>query len=121
MKIINIDPTYSKLEKSIQHAINVGIDKLIGRLKTYKQYNQSNDAIMDDKLVHDAYVVDGKRFFLYKCRVKTLSLRLLYTFEGEDVIIITHVCKKNPRYEYFDFFENACSEYMHDRKAMIRR
>ena len=117
MKVINIDPEYPKLDKSTQRAIDTGIEKLIGRLTTYLCYNQSFESIgMDDKLIHDAYIADGERFFLYKCRVKTLSLRLLYTFEGEDVIVISHVCKKNPRYEYFDFFENACTEYMYEKK-----
>ena len=69
---------------------------------------------MDDKLVHDAYVSNGKRFFLFKCRIKSMSLRLLYTLENDDIVIISYVCKKDSRYEYFDFFENACDEYMHE-------
>ena len=120
MKVINIDPQYEKLDQSTKRAIDIGIDKLTGRLSTYLLYNQTFESIgMDDKLIHDAYIADGKRFFLYKCRIKTLSLRLLYTFEGEDVIIVSHVCKKNPRYEYFNFFENACYEYMHDKKKNL--
>lgn len=113
MKIINKDPTYSKLDKSTQNAIDTGIEKLRGRLETYTKYAPFETIGMDDKLIHDAYISKGKRFFLYKCRIKTISLRLLYTFEDDSVVIISHVCKKNARYEYFNHFQNACNEYMH--------
>lgn len=113
MKIINRIPAYKKLYHSTQMAIKEGMNKLKERLETYLKYNPSFDTIgMDDKLIHDAYISNGKRFFLYKCRIKTLSLRLLYTFENDDVVVISHICKKNARYEYFNYFETACEEYM---------
>ena len=113
MKVINMIPAYKKLDYSTQMAIKEGISRLKERLETYLKYNPSFEKIgMDDKLIHDAYISNGKRFFLYKCRIKSTSLRLLYTFENDDLVIISHICKKNSRYEYFNYFENACDEYM---------
>lgn len=115
MKVINRIPSFSKIDQSTRRAIQEGIKRLKSRVETYLKYNDSFDTIgMDDKLIHDAYISQGKRFFLYKCRIKTTSLRLLYTFEKNDIVIISYVCKKNSRYEYFNYFENACDEYMHD-------
>ena len=114
MKVTNKIRGYSKLDQSTKRAINQGIDRLKSRIETYLTYNDSFDSIvMDDKLIHDAYVSNGKRFFLFKCRIKTISLRLLYTFEKDNVVVIAYICKKNSRYEYFDYFENECDEYMH--------
>lgn len=114
MKVINKINGYSKLDQSTKRAINQGIERLKSRIETYLTYNDSFDSIgMDDKLIHDAYVSNGKRFFLFKCRIKTISLRLLYTFEKDNVVVIAYICKKNSRYEYFDYFENECDEYMH--------
>ncbi len=114
MKVINKIQGYSKLDQSTKRSISQGIDRLKSRIETYLTYNDSFDSIgMDDKLIHDAYVSNGKRFFLFKCRIKTISLRLLYTFEKDNVVVIAYICKKNSRYEYFDYFENECDEYMH--------
>ena len=82
MKVINRIPSYNKLDQSTQRSITQGIDRLKSRIETYLMYNDSFDNIgMDDKLIHDAYISNRKRFFLFKCRIKTISLRLLYTFE----------------------------------------
>ena len=114
MKVINKIQGYSKLDQSTQRAITQGIQRLKTRIETYLMYNDSFDSIgMDDKLIHDAYISNRKRFFLFKCRIKTLSLRLLYTFEKDNIVVIAYICKKNSRYEYFDYFENECDEYMH--------
>ena len=115
MKVINMIPSFGKIDASTRQGIYIGIKRLKERIETYIQYNGSFENIgMDDKLIHDAYVSNGKRFFLFKCRIKSMSLRLLYTFENDDIVIISYVCKKDSRYEYFDFFENACDEYMHE-------
>jgi hypothetical protein len=114
MKVVNKIDSFTKLTKSEQNAINTGISRLKERVDTYVKYGHSLDErFMDDKLIHDAYTCNGRRFFLYKCRIKTTSLRLLYTVEGKNIIVISHVIKKNSRYEYFNYFENACEEYMH--------
>ena len=115
MKVINMIPSFGKIDASTRQGIYTGIKRLKERIETYIQYNGSFDNIgMDDKLIHDAYVSNGKRFFLFKCRIKSMSLRLLYTLENDDIVIISYVCKKDSRYEYFDFFENACDEYMYE-------
>jgi hypothetical protein len=115
MKVINMIPSFGKIDASTRRGIYTGIKRLKERIETYIQYNGSFDNIgMDDKLIHDAYVSNGKRFFLFKCRIKSMSLRLLYTLENDDIVIISYVCKKDSRYEYFDFFENACDEYMYE-------
>lgn len=114
MKVINMIPSFGKIDASTRHGIYTGIKRLKERIETYIQYNGSFEDIgMDDKLIHDAYVSNGKRFFLFKCRIKSMSLRLLYTLENDDIVIISYVCKKDSKYEYFDFFENACDEYMY--------
>lgn len=113
MKTIIKDSTYPKLDKSLCTAINTGVKKLEKRLNTYFQHGQKFESIeMDDKLIHDAYIKNGKRFFLYKCRINHISLRLLYTFEDNDLVIVSHCMKKNSRYEYFDYFESMCEQYM---------
>ena len=115
MKVINMIPSFGKIDASTRRGIYTGIKRLKERIETYIQYNGSFENIgMDDKLVHDAYVSNGKRFFLFKCRIKSMSLRLLYTLENDYIVIISYVCKKDSRYEYFDFFENACDEYMYE-------
>lgn len=115
MKVINMIPSFGKIDASTRRGIHIGIKRLKERIETYIQYNGSFENIgMDDKLIHDAYVSNGKRFFLFKCRIKSMSLRLLYTFENDDIVIISYICKKDSKYEYFDFFENACDEYMYE-------
>ena len=113
METINKINRFSRLDKSTQKTICVGIERLRERVDTYLKYGKSfNERFMDDKLIHDAYVVGDKRFFLYKCRIKSVSLRLLYTFENDNLVIVSHVMKKDSKFEYFDYFEKSCSEYL---------
>lgn len=113
METINKINRFSRLDKSTQKTICVGIERLSKRVKTYLDYGKSfNERFMDDKLIHDAYVVGDKRFFLYKCRIKSVSLRLLYTFEDDNLVIVSHVMKKDSKFEYFDYFEKSCNEYL---------
>ena len=114
MKIINNIEGFRKLNKSERNHIQIGINRLKERIETYQMYNQSFNSIgMDDKLIHDAYIADGKRFFLYKCRIKSISLRLLYTFDDNDnLIIVSYVIKKSSSKEYFNKFEHDCQQYM---------
>lgn len=113
MKVINKIDGYDKLDNNVKRSIQTGIGRLKERIETYLSYGQKfDDIMMDDKLIHDAYISNGKRFFLYKCRIKAVSLRILYTFEGRNLVVISYVIKKNPRYEYFNHFEDACEKYM---------
>lgn len=106
--IIN-DKTYKKEDKSTKRSIDKGIIKLEARLSEYLNRNIKNENVFnDDILIHD---IINKRFYVYKCQVDKIQLRILYTVVNENLVVISHYCKKSPTKEYIGYFEKVSADY----------
>lgn len=113
MNIIQYDKVYKKENKSTQHTIDKGIGKLEVRLSEYYKQNKKIETIFnDDILIHD---IINKKFYVYKCAIEKVQLRILYTVCDDQLIIIGHYCKKKPSKEYITLFEKTSSMYMDER------
>lgn len=106
--IIN-DKTYKKEDKSTKRSIDKGIVKLEARLSEYLNRNiKIENVFNDDILIHD---IINKRFYVYKCQVDKIQLRILYTVVDENLVVISHYCKKSPTKEYIGYFEKISADY----------
>ena len=110
IQTIIMDKTFFKEDKSTKRSIDRGIQKLEARLSEYltKDINIEN-IFNDDVLIHD---IINKRFYVYKCQVDRIQLRILYTVIDESMIIISHYCKKAPTKEYINYFEKVSSAFI---------
>jgi hypothetical protein len=120
MKTFNRIKSYQKINKDTRKSIDKGIQKLRDRLNTYFSNNENiNDIHGDGILIHDIYDEDGYKFYVYKCRVLTMSLRLLYTIEDGNLVIVSYYIKETPYNkinDYFKFFELECKIYCMNKK-----
>lgn len=108
-KTIIRDKMYNKADKSTKQSIDKGIAKLEARLYSYLNRNiKIENVFNDDVLIHD---IINKRFYVYKCQVDKLQLRILYTVVDEGLIIVSHYLKKSPTKEYISFFERVSVDY----------
>lgn len=106
--IIN-DKSYKKEDKSTKRSIDKGIIKLEARLSEYLNRNiKIENVFNDDILIHD---IINKRFYVYKCQVDKIQLRILYTVVNENLVVISHYCKKSPTKEYIGYFEKVSADY----------
>jgi len=106
--IIN-DKMYKKEDKSTKRSIDKGIDKLEARLSEYLSRNiKIENVFNDDILIHD---IINKHFYVYKCQVDKIQLRILYTVVNENLVVISHYCKKSPTKEYIGYFEKVSADY----------
>lgn len=111
LQIIINDKTYKKEDKSTKRSIDKGIVKLETRLSEYLNRNiKIENVFNDDILIHD---IINKRFYVYKCQVDKIQLRILYTVVNENLVVISHYCKKSPTKEYIGYFEKVSADYEH--------
>ncbi len=109
MLVIQNDKTYKKTDKSTQKSISKGINRLIARLTDYASQNIAIENVLnDDILIHD---IINKCFYVYKCQVDKIQLRILYTVSDGKLIIVSHYCKKKPTKEYIAYFEKVSAVY----------
>ena len=91
LQIIINDKTYRKEDKSTRRSIDRGIVKLEARLSEYINRNiRIENVFNDDILVHD---IINKHFYVYKCQVDRIQLRILYTVVNEKLVVVSHYCK----------------------------
>lgn len=105
-QIINViiaNELYDKEDAYTRKIIDKGIEKLRQRLSQYK-YNNIADIHSDPVLIHD--VIDGK-YYVFKCSVNRIQIRILYTFENGDLTIISHQFKTRPGKDYIRYFEKV--------------
>lgn len=107
MNIIINDISYKKSDKSTQKVIDKGISKLYARISEYERNGTKISCIFnDDTLIHD---IIRKTFYVYKCRIDKVQLRILYTIHNDEIIIISHYCKKQNSKDYIAHFEKAAA------------
>ncbi|MEE5993263.1 MAG: hypothetical protein V3G42_08485 [Oscillospiraceae bacterium] len=113
MKIIQNDRTYQKEDRSTKRSIDRGIMKLSEKLAVYFENHMTIETIFnDDILIHD---IINKRFYVYKCQVDKIQLRILYMVQGDALIIVSHYCKKKSTKEYISYFEKISHTYENQR------
>lgn len=112
MIVIQNDKDYKKEDQSTKRTIDKGINKLDARLSKYRMQKIKIENIFnDDILIHD---IINKKYYVYKCRVDNVQLRILYTVVEDKLVIISHYCKKNPTKEYINYFEKVSSSYIYN-------
>ena len=109
MKVIQNDKTYKKADKSTQRSIRRAVEKLQFRLSGYFEKGMRIETIFnDDILIHD---IINKHYYVYKCCIDKIQLRILYTIRQGNLVIISHYCKKSPTKEYISYFEKVSSDF----------
>ena len=91
---IHDEKSYKKLDKNSQRMISKAINKLTQRYNEYKRQNIAITNIFGDSvIIHD--IIDG-HFYVYKCCVSNLQIRLLYEVDGDNNInVLYHFIKNN--------------------------
>lgn len=111
LQIIINDKAYRKEDKSTRRSIDRGIVKLEARLSEYLSRNiRIENVFNDDILIHD---IINKHFYVYKCQVDKIQLRILYTVVNEKLVVVSHYCKKSSTKEYIGYFEKVSADYVH--------
>ena len=86
--------SYTKLEPTSRKNIDTAINKLRSRYDTYKNTNINvvPELLGDDILVHD---IIRDSFYVYRCRVKDIQIRLLYEINSNNKINVIDYFIKN--------------------------
>jgi hypothetical protein len=118
---IHDEKSYKKLDKNSQRMISKAIDKLTQRYEEYKRQNIAITNIFGDSvIIHD--IIDG-HFYVYKCCVSNLQIRLLYEVdEDNNINVLYHFIKNNNNSikgpdakrcgdMYLKLFENKVHDY----------
>lgn len=110
MNIIRKNDMFMKEKKDVQRSINMGIRKLKQRLEEYQKQNISPDRVFNDDITkHD---VINNCFYVYKCKVNQMQIRILYTVENDNVVIVSHYYKNRTNNDYIPYFEKVSSNYV---------
>ncbi|MCM1133535.1 MAG: hypothetical protein NC340_08695, partial [Ruminococcus flavefaciens] len=88
MKITIRDKQYQKANPSVKQSLDSGYNKLRERAEIYEKQGIPFELVFgDDILKHDILKNKlGTYYYTYKCSVKKLQLRVLYTIEGDELI-----------------------------------
>jgi mRNA-degrading endonuclease RelE of RelBE toxin-antitoxin system len=94
MMSIYEEKSYKKLDKNSKNMVSKAINKLQKRYDEYKKQNIAITNIFGDSvIIHD--IIDG-HFYVYKCCVANLQIRLLYEVDKNDNInVLYHFIKNN--------------------------
>lgn len=110
MKVIRKDKTYHKQKVDVQRSIDMAIERLKMRMLEYQEQNIEVGKIFgDDIIIHD---IINKYFYVYKCRVNQMQIRLLYTMKDDRLIIISHWYKNRTNNDYIKYFEDVSNSYI---------
>ncbi len=112
MQTVLRDTAYKKENVDVQRSIRMAIKKLEKRLCQYVDQNDFNpDRIFgDDIIVHDIF---NKNFYVYKCKVNQMQIRLLWKIEDGKLIIVAHWYKFRTNNEYINHFQKMADSYVH--------
>lgn len=114
MNIIRKNDMFMKEKKDVQRSINMSIRKLKQRLEEYQKQNISPDRVFNDDITkHD---VINNCFYVYKCKVNQMQIRILYTVENDNVVIVSHYYKNRTNNDYIPYFEKVSSNYVNSIK-----
>lgn len=110
MKIVLRDPEYRKENVDVRRSINMAIKRLEQRLSQYAvQENFNPEKIFaDDVIVHDIF---NKHFYVYKCKVNQMQIRLLWKVENNKLVIVAHWYKFRTDNGYIDHFQKMADLY----------
>lgn len=110
MKIIRKDPAYSKEKLDVQRSVDMAVDRLHERLSSYieDQKLEVGKIFGDDIVIHD---IINKYFYVYKCRVNQMQIRILYTVRNGKLIILGHWYKNRTNNDYIKHFKQITSQY----------
>jgi len=126
---IHKDKSYKKLDKNSKNMIGKAISKLTKRYNEYKKQNIAITNIFGDSvIIHD--IIDG-HFYVYKCCVVNLQIRLLYEVDKDNNInVINYFIKNNNNTikktdakkcgdVYLKLFKDIVNEYKQERSLSI--
>lgn len=110
MKVVRKDKTYHKQKVDVQRSIDMAIERLKMRMLEYQEQNIEVGKIFgDDIIIHD---IINKYFYVYKCRVNQMQIRLLYTMKDDKLIIISHWYKNRTNNDYIKYFKDVSNSYI---------
>lgn len=105
MNIIQKDKTYDKVNSDVKRSIDMSIKRLESRLSSYIE-DQDIDVgkiFNDDILMHD---IINKKFYVYKNKVNRMQMRILYTVDDDNnLVILSHWYKNRTNKDYIKYFE----------------
>jgi hypothetical protein len=109
MKVVRRDKTYHKEKLDVQRSIDMAIDRLKERLQYYNDQNiEIGKVFGDDILIHD---IINKYYYVYKCRVNQMQIRILYTVKDNKLIIISHWYKNRTNNDYIKYFKEVTAPF----------
>lgn len=115
MKIIMKDVTYPKCDRHTQKTIDHAAEKLLDRLVLYYNQGKTIDTIFgDDILIHDIFEKD---YYVYKCYINNVQMRLLYTMKGDKLIVVSHYIKKDKPQEWLPYFKHVAKKLVERRAS----
>lgn len=117
MKVINEDPTYDRVNVNVRRSIDMAVERLVARLSPYVDQNiEIGKVFTDDILIHN---IINKYFYVYKCRVNQMQIRILYTIRDGDLIIISHWYKNRTNNDYIKYFIDITTPYRNSIQQQI--
>lgn len=109
MKVVRRDKAF-KEKIDVQRSIDMAIDRLQLRLANYAASPtfEIGKVFGDDVLIHD---IINKYYYVFKCKVNQMQIRLLYTIKDGKLIIVSHWYKYRTDNGYIDYFKKAVCQY----------
>lgn len=107
MKVVWEDKTYRKEKPDVQRSIDMAVDRLKTRLSVYVDQNIEVGKIFgDDIMIHE---IINKYYYVYKCKVNQMQIRILYTMRDGKLVIVSHWYKNRTNNDYIRHFKDITS------------
>ena len=105
-RILIYDNKFSKHDPSTISVLDKALNKLEHRINMYVGRNVPlNQVFNDDVLIHDIIKAPTQDYYVFKTEVNNLQIRILYTVDAANhIIIVSHLLKKkNPKSYLYEF------------------
>lgn len=104
-RILIYDNKFSKHDPSTISVLDKALNKLEHRINMYVGRNVPlNQVFNDDVLIHDIIKAPTQDYYVFKTEVNNLQIRILYTVDAANhIIIVSHFLKKNAKSYLYEF------------------
>lgn len=108
MKVVWEDTSYYKEKPDVRRSVDMAVAKLKSRLTEYvdNQNISVRKIFGDDVMMHE---IINKYFYVYKCKVNQMQIRILYTMRDDKLVIISHWYKNRTNNDYIKYFKDITS------------
>ena len=120
-RILIYDNKFSKHHPSTISVLDKALNKLEHRINMYVGRNVPlNQVFNDDVLIHDIIKAPTQDYYVFKTEVNNLQIRILYTVDATNhIIIVSHFLKKKNAKSYLYEFQRIANNILLESTLLL--